>query len=103
MDDEEWLNNVTPDMLPSPHNRYAEAMGVKGYYNYCMAFGGITIYVPKAENAFRNIIYNKVKQEFNGYNHQALALKYHLSERTIRNIISDNNIIEGQITMFDGE
>lgn len=103
MKNEEWIKDVTPDMLPIPHNRYAEAMGVIGFLNLCKEFGGITIYVPKVENAFKDVIFNKVREEFNGYNHQKLALKYHLSERTIRNIIAEDKILKGQLTMFDYE
>lgn len=100
---EEWINGITPDMLETPYNKYAEAMGVKGFLNFCKDFGGITIYVPKAENAFKNIIFDKIREEFNGYNHQRLALKYHLSERTIRNIIAEDKILKGQLTIFDYE
>lgn len=98
---EEWINDVTPDMLPAPYNRYAEVIGVKEYYNFCEEFGGITIYIPKVESAFKSIIHKKIKEDFNGYNYQKLALKYHLSERTVRTIISENGILDGQINMFE--
>lgn len=98
---EEWINEVTPDQLPEPYDRYAEVIGIREYYNFCKEFGGITIYVPKVESAFKNIIHKKIQQDFNGYNYQKLALKYHLSERTIRTIISTNGVLDGQIKMFE--
>lgn len=101
MKNEEWINDVTPDMLPEPYDRYAEAIGVRGLLNLSKELGGITLYVPKPENLFKDVIFKKVKEEFNGYNYQSLALKYNLSERTIRNICNDNMILKGQLTMFD--
>ncbi|CAI3552958.1 Mor domain-containing protein [Clostridium neonatale] len=101
MRDEKWIDEVTADMLPEPYNKYAKSIGVKEFYNFCKDFGGITIYVPKIEGAFRTVIHKRVKEEYNGYNCQALALKYNLSERTIRGLISDDGVIDGQMTIFD--
>jgi Mor family transcriptional regulator len=98
---EEWIKDVTPDQLPEPYDRYAEAIGVKSLLNLSKELGGITVYIPKPENLFKDVIFKNIKKEFNGYNHQKLALKYSLSERTIRNIVAEDTIIKGQLTMFD--
>lgn len=101
MKNDDWIKDVTPDMLQEPYNRYAEVLGVQGLLNLSKELGGITLYVPKPENLFKDVIFNNIKKEFNGYNYQKLALKYRLSERTIRNICNNKSILKGQLTMFD--
>ena len=70
------------------------------------AYGGLSIYIAKADSVIRSARDEKIRRDFNGYNFKFLVNKYNLSERTIRSITAEirqekqNAPIEGQIT-FD--
>jgi len=97
----EFINELTPDMIPEGIMRdIAEEIGIENFIKLAELIGGTTFYLPKADTILRPIRDQKIKQDFNGYNHIDLAKKYNLSERWIRNICGEG-FTEGQITLFD--
>lgn len=97
----EFINELTPDMIPEGIMReIAEKIGIENFIKLAELIGGTTFYLPKADAILRPIRDQKIKQDFNGYNHIDLAKKYNLSERWIRNICGEG-FTEGQITLFD--
>lgn len=92
------------DDLYGNQRAIAEVIGMEAYIKLSKAFGGDdSLYVAKfdkLENIKRN---KKIIDEFNGYNHQALAEKYGLSVRMIRSILSDfnNKPLPGQMSLFE--
>jgi Mor family transcriptional regulator len=104
MDDKKWLSEMSADMLPAPYDEYARILGIENLYELTKALGGTTVYIPKVDSLFRTIREKKIREEFNGYNYQELAIKYRLCERTIRYICSNTNpVLEGQISLFNAE
>ena len=70
------------------------------------AFGGTTIYIPKAESLERAARDQKIREEFDGGNYRELAAKYGLTERWVRFILFgklDNldDDMEGQMSIYD--
>lgn len=100
MKDENWINEITKEMIPETYYAIADAIGVKNLIALSQTFGGSMVYIPKYDSLTKNIRDAKIKKEFNGANYRDLALKYNLSESTIRNIIN-SDIINGQITFFN--
>ena len=99
MDD--LIKELTPEMLPSElYQQIAGAVGMEGFYKLAQAVGGLTIYVPLADSLLRPVRDARIKAEFNGCNHTALAEKYGVTERRVRQLCGDG-FIEGQINFFE--
>ncbi len=99
MDD--FINELTPDLIPEGIMReIAEEIGIRHFLKLAELIGGTTFYIPKADTFLRPIRDQRIKQEFNGYNHNELAKKYNLSERWIRSICGEG-FAEGQCSMFE--
>lgn len=97
---EDWIKDLTLDMIPEPYDHIAQVIGIENFINLTKIVGGTTMYVPKADNILKPVRDKKIKAEFNGYNHGQLARKYNLSERWIIEICGEGNI-EGQTSIFD--
>ncbi len=101
------LSEIELDDLYGEQKELAELIGIETYVKLVRLIGGSNIYIAKADklvNIFRN---KKIRSEFTGDNYNALAIKYGLSERRIRNIInnidyeSDGCIMDdNQLTLF---
>ncbi|MEF2968342.1 Mor transcription activator family protein [Paenibacillus sp. M1] len=97
---DEWVNDLDIEMIPDAYREFAELIGVIGFYKLAQAFGGSTIYIPKADTILRPARDHHIKQEFNGYNHAELARKYDLTEKWIREICGPGHH-KDQMTIFD--
>lgn len=95
---EKWIDELEPAMVNDAYRGMVEAIGFDNFIKLADYAGGTTIYIPKAEALIRPIRDKKIKDEFNGFNHQELAKKYNLSERWIRAICGEGSI-EGQISL----
>ena len=99
MDD--LIKELTPEMLPSElYQQIAGAIGTENFYNLARVVGGLTIYIPLADSPLRPVRDAHIKTEFNGCNHAALAEKYGVTERRVRQMCGDG-FIEGQINLFE--
>jgi Mor family transcriptional regulator len=56
-----------------------------------------TIYVPK--NGFLISIKKYIIRNFNGYNHQTLALRCNVTERYVRSVIADMYAAKAQLSL----
>lgn len=66
----------------------AECIGIEAYRRLVEFYGGTNIYILKADTVLKTDRDDKILADFNGYNHKYLALKYGLTERTIRLIVA---------------
>lgn len=102
LEDEKWMKEITTDMLPEPYDYYADLIGMDNFYKLSKELGGTALYIPKTESLFRELRNKKIREGFNGGNYKELALKYGLSERFVRDICSNVNVvISGQMKLFD--
>lgn len=92
---------LTLDGMPMDCREIANAVGMEGLIALCEAVGGTQIYLPKADTLLASVLPRVIREEYNGYNVQALARKYGVSERTVYNYIQgcSPSPIDGQITM----
>ena len=95
------LDHVKIENLDEDQRKMVELVGLDGFKSLVRAFGGTTIYIPKAEMEEKEI-----REEFDGGNYRELAAKYGLTERWVRFILFgklDNldDDMEGQMSIYD--
>lgn len=101
MNQKEVIKELTIEDLPEPYDQYAQQIGIENLYKLSKNFGGTTIYIPQVDALFKEWKYNKIKEEYNGYNIKQLAVKYGVSDRTVQKICSGAKVkMEGQIDLF---
>ena len=99
------LDIYEEDLTPEQRDIY-DCIGSQAYEKLVQRYGGLSIYIAKADSVIRSARDEKIRRDFNGYNFKFLVNKSNLSERTIRSITAEirqekqNAPIEGQIT-FD--
>lgn len=101
------LHNLQLDVLDEDQRQLAELIGIENYRKLVETYGGMAIYIPKADAYLRIDRDEQIRAKFDGQNYRQLALEYGLTETWIRSIVSDiakamrKRPMEGQITMFD--
>lgn len=92
---------MTPEMIPEGIWReVAEEIGIINLVKVLDIIGGVTLYAPKPDMITRTARDIQIKKEFTGYNHQLLAKKYNLTERTIRELCG-TGCLKNQISLFE--
>ena len=122
------LDHVKIENLDEDQRKMVELVCLDGFKSLVRAFGGTTIYIPKAESLeHRDLSYlgnvslslkdqvrlkieemeeKEIREEFDGGNYRELAAKYGLTERWVRFILFgklDNldDDMEGQMSIYD--
>ena len=91
---------LTLEMIPDGiWHTVAEEIGIENLIRLAELVGGANIYIPKAESFVRPVLYEKIKEEYNGYNLTQLAQKYGITERWARQICGDD--FPGQMELED--
>ena len=81
--------NITIEDLPEELATLAEKIGLESTLKIVSAYGGTSLYIPKADRVAREARNRKICDEFNGKNTGDLARKYNLSESQIREILKE--------------
>ena len=95
------LDRVQMSDLDEEQQQVAELIGLDNYKRLVSVFGGLSIYIPKADAWER-----MARDEFDGYNFKELAGRYGLTEVRIRSIVSDKmrefraRPMDGQQSLF---
>lgn len=97
---ESWVNELTIDDLDEKNKEMAKIIGMEKFLDLCKFYGGDRFYFNKLDDLIRVTRDRKIKEEYNGYNSRALALKYNLTTERIKQIVRDNSMKE-QMSMFD--
>ena len=93
-------DKLTIEMIPDGIWRtVAEEIGVDNLLKLAELVGGANIYIAKAESFVRPVLYEKIKEEYNGYNAPQLSRRYGVTERWIRQIC--RNDFPGQVELLD--
>ena len=97
----EMAAELTVEMLPEGlQKQIAETIGVDKLLLLSELLGGTTLYWPQLDTVLRPVRERRIKQEFNGYNYDALATKYGISAKWVRQLCGAP-YAEGQLTIFD--
>lgn len=75
--------------LPEPYSSIADIIGLDNTLLLAGKMGGSTLYLPKIDTVYRSARDKKIRDEFTGGNYATLAKRHRLTERRIRNIVSD--------------
>ena len=65
------LDHVKIENLDEDQRKMVELVGLDGFKSLVRAFGGTTIYIPKAESLERAARDQKIREEFDGGNYRA--------------------------------
>lgn len=82
------LEDLTAKDLPGDQSELAECIGMEAYIQLVRTFGGCDIHVCKQDTLLLQERNRQICEEFDGANYRRLALRYGLSERSIREITS---------------
>lgn len=94
------------DNLSEDQKIVYDCIGGEAFMKLVQLVNGDSIYIPSADTVSRPVRNAKIIEEYNGYNHRALAKKFGINERTVREIVKDhviekrNKPLEGQVS-FD--
>lgn len=90
------------EQLSGDQRELAEIVGLEAYRKLVKNYGGMSIYINKPETILRDLRNTEICNSFNGFNYRELAKKYHLSEKTVREIISGKEAepLDGQVSFF---
>lgn len=101
---EDWVNAIAPQVrledLPESYQEIARSVGVECALKLSECLGGRGFYFPQLDKILIPMRNKLIRREFNGANHWALARKYHLSERWIREIV-EAKTIDNQLDLFE--
>ena len=86
--DVKWVGEDEISRLPEVYQTLASDIGIKGARTFIARYQGTYLYLPKIDDLLAEIRNRKIREEFNGHNHKALAIKYGLTERWIYEIVS---------------
>jgi len=82
-------DNIVMTDLDEEQRQLAELIGLDNYVKLVEVYGGISIYIPKADKLERAERDKNIREEFDGWNYRELAVKYNLTEVRVRSIVSD--------------
>jgi len=98
----DWLLDEPLDVVlasvPPQVRELIELIGLAAAIRLIDAFQGQQIYIPKSEGAWRQLRDDRIRNEFTGANHRALAQRYGLTTSTIYEIVRPP---ENQAEMFE--
>lgn len=86
----ELLKELQLEDLSGSARELAETIGMEGFIRLVDSYEGTSnLYVPKAAELIRPVRDELIRREYNGRNVIALARKYSLTDRSIREIVKD--------------
>lgn len=103
---DDLLDLITLEDLDGDQRQMADLIGLDAYKALVRAYGGTTIYVPKASTLTITDRNDRIREEYNGYNMAELAIKWDLSTSSIRDIVRDKRealkqrLPDNQISLF---
>jgi len=99
---------VIPLELPAPYCDIAHKVNLETALYFANMYSGEHVCFPKLDSVIRIKRNEKIRNEFNGYNFQELAVKYNMTDRWVRLLVSRpfcpgrksrNREIEGQVQL----
>ncbi|MDR2018549.1 MAG: hypothetical protein LBQ00_06740 [Syntrophobacterales bacterium] len=91
---DQWIQTIIPHLttedLPESYRQVAAIIGVEAAVRLSEYLGGLPFYFPQLDGILRKKRDQAIKKEFTGTNYRDLAIKYSLTERWVREILSTN-------------
>lgn len=98
-------NDIEMSDLEGEQLELAETVGIESYRNLVKVYAGQFVYISKAETVLLKKRNQRIRAEYNGRNVRELAIKYNLSESTIRVLTAhekkriENEPTDGQMSL----
>ena len=99
-------NDIELSDLDGEQLELAETVGINAYRKLVQVYAGQFVYIAKAETVLLKKRNRRIRAEYNGQNVRELAIKYNLSESTIRVLTStekkriENEPTDGQMSLL---
>jgi Mor family transcriptional regulator len=88
-----WIADVPADEImaavPGRVAEIMEAIGVEATLRLIEEYQGQQLYVPKLDGIFKRLRDRRIRDEFTGANHAALAKRYNLSVSAVYAILAE--------------
>ncbi len=99
--EEKMIEELTEDRIPTEGKckEIVAKIGVQHFVELVKILGGTTFYLPKLDRIIKPVRDQHIINEYTGYNHYELAMKYNISERWIRELCGEGSL-EGQTSLF---
>lgn len=97
---ENWIREIELDDLDEKNKEIAEIIGIGNLLKLAKAYGGESLYINKFDEIIKTRRDKNIKTEYNRYNIKKLAIKYNLTEKRIKQIVSELGM-ENQISIFE--
>lgn len=83
-----WVEKIHPMDLPELYREMATTIGMKNTMALAQVYAGTSVYFPKLERALITMRNQWIRREFDGANIKALARRWRLSSRHVRQIVN---------------
>ena len=99
------LDQLILEPLHGNQRELAETIGIEAYKRLVLKYGGGNIYICKPDTLLQPLRDDAIYHHFTGDNYRELALAYHLTEKTVRDIIDRQNAanMSGQMSLLQEE
>lgn len=94
-----WMQDCPVERFPEPYQTMAREVGIRNMLKLARFFAGTGMYFPKLDDTLMALRNERIRAEFNGFNHKELARKYDLTERWIYEILKLEESTD-QTTLF---
>ena len=89
--EKELDRRIQPEDFPKNYQHIAHTIGVELALTLVKNGGGFNQYIPLYREVSLNARNRLIKEEFDGNNYRALALKYNMSEAWVRTLVDRDN------------
>ncbi len=96
------LEKLQLEHLEGDQRKMAEGIGLEAYKKLVGMYAGCMVYIPTVDKLTIKVRDSLIKEEYTGYNHRELAIRYGISEQWVRQIVGAAiPPVDGQVGMFD--
>jgi Mor family transcriptional regulator len=92
MNNHEYIRSVTVSDVPETYQPVVSLIGLDNFLKLCKYAMGDELYFPMLESICRNARNRLIVQEYRGNNLTELSRKYHLTSKSIQNIVKCSNL-----------
>lgn len=83
------MEGITMEMLPEPHRRIAEVVGIEAMLKLCEVYGGATLYIPGIASVSTARRDQEICKMYRlGLDVRDIAKRYHVTMKTVRNVVA---------------
>ncbi|MFA4023460.1 Mor transcription activator family protein [Clostridioides difficile] len=78
--------------IPVQFHAMVEIIGIDKFIEVTKLYGGTNTYIPMYKGLFRYARNRDIVKQFNGVNHNELAIRYNMCVSNIKRILNENSV-----------